>query len=163
MAVRDIITFKYSSWKYAANREIYSGKILKEFGDRIKVKIIKALNIQADRKLEGNIIDIHKKNIIKGYTESKIIQESLKFTELKEYIKQWAIQNNLILKDEEKEEMKLEDDDFVFTENLIEFEKLRKKLGIIQEKEIDFEDNKIKLGLFRDLNANEFVAWYLMQ
>ena len=163
--IRDIIKFKYSDSMYG-RKELYQGKIIAEYDDHVKVKITKALNSYSDDKLEGDIITIRKTAIVKGYTTEsrKLINESLKFIELKDLVKQWAEQNNLILKDDEKQEMEIEEDDFIFVENMIEFEKLRKKLGNpSMEQELTYEDNKVKAGLFRDFNANEFVAWYIMQ
>lgn len=163
--IKDKITFKYSESMYS-QKEVYEGVILSETDTHAKVKITKAKNQWSDDSLEGEIVKIAKSKILKGLrTESvKRIDESLKFVELKDLIRQWAEQNNLILKQEEKEEMELEEDDFVFVDNMIEFEKLRKKLGTpLQEQELDFENNKVRVGLFRDLNANEFIVWYIIQ
>jgi hypothetical protein len=163
--IRDIITFKYSDSMYG-RKELYRGKIVKEYDDRVKVKILRAMNQYSDDNLEGDMVIIKKTSIVKGYTTESVkrIDESLKFMELKKLVKQWAIQNNLLLTDEEKSEMNIEDDDFIFVDNMIEFEKLRKKLGSpIKEEELTYENNKVRVGLFRDFNANEFVAWYIIQ
>jgi hypothetical protein len=163
--IKDIITFKYSDSMYG-RKELYQGKIIKEYDDRVRVKVTKAMNQYSDDNLEGDIITIRKDRIVKGYTTEAVkrIDESLKFIELKDLVKQWAEQNNLILKDDEKKEMDIDKDDFIFVDNMIEFEKLRKKLGNPDnEEELTYEDNKVRVGLFRDLNANEFVAWYIMQ
>ncbi len=245
--IRDIIKFKYtdSALGLGLTNEIYSGKILKEEDKKVKVKIIKAINLTSDHMNEGEIVYIDKCRIISGYQEeSKKIEEgasglnfrknqevklnipagyifkndisgtftivatyslrdkyfyvlrdsqgneiklyrdeiidlyekgylkeskdykkeSLTFIELKEQIRQWAEQNNLLLTEEEEEEMEMEEeDDLVFVDGIIEYEKLKKKNIPISETEVTFDQNKVKIGLFRDRNANEFIIWYIMK